>query len=317
MLWTHKAAILLTLASAMFAGQESNFVVIPPNAEHVEKAHTGVWFSPGCDTAKFTIKTAYPGTSALRAISDELRRRGFIQVTKANRRFLLRPSDAMNRWESFVSVAGSISHVRSEQWTSATGDLASYSFGYYTQEQDKMDVQVEFCPSAVVEKYRCGSQDWQVDLKPSLPTIKITKIEPTGKDFKIFFRVANEASSPVLIAHEGERNDGTPDLRVSIEQEENGKWGYVGNVCLEHPPFDHLVLSPGNSIESWVMAVDFPSPHQRFGLCSRSIGRLRGKIRVSLNSYRQACEVYDWLKSPGAFVSSQPVSLPPTNQQDH
>jgi hypothetical protein len=110
----------------------------------------------------------------------------------------------------------------------------------------------------------------------------------------------------------GEKEDGSPELwDFWVEQEEiPGQWESVDAVCQEHPAFDFIVLRPGQDIESWIMAVDFPKPNQRFGMCSRKASHLEGKIRAGMRYYVDPCELDDPLESPVYTSTSEAVSYP-------
>jgi hypothetical protein len=176
-----------------------------------------------------------------------------------------------------------------------------------------LDVHARYCEFQQVEGHRCIPGPRKVhDEKAYSLALKIIKVEPQGKDFKVSVTVENNGAKPVLVGLNGKRSDGSPDLWVlGVEQKEQSEWGYVGIVCAEHPPFDWVTLKPGERIESWAMAVDFPEPNHWWAMCQRKIAHLGGQIRASLRYYPGVCEIENLEKYDDAYVAtSKPAELP-------
>ena len=144
--------------------------------------------------------------------------------------------------------------------------------------------------------------------------LNITKIEPIEKDFKVFVHIQNAGAEPVLMGVNGKLADGTPELWIlGLEQKEQGQWSGVDAVCAEHPAADWITLKPGESIGSWVMAVDFPEPNQWFAKCCRRIAHLHGQIRATIGYYTDVCEIEGIVQNKHPYVArSQAVELPTT-----
>jgi hypothetical protein len=222
-------------------------------------------------------------------------------------------------WEHFKSINGNRTYVRTQQWHNPAGDLVSYTFWYYGPDMKRLRVEGGHCPAAVIEKYRCPPGPLPPhDEKTYSLELTITKIEPIEKDFKVFVRIQNNGVKPVLLGVNGQLPDGAPELWVlGLEQEEQGEWSGVDAVCAEHPAFDWINLKPGESIESWALAIDFPEPNHHFAKCLRSIGHLhwRDKIRAIVRYYTNACEIEERVENKDPyFAASEPVALPESGQ---
>jgi hypothetical protein len=219
----------------------------------------------------------------------------------------------LRTWEHFESVSGSTTHVRAEQWNNETGDLVSYNFWYYAPDLNRLRVYARYCGFQQVEQHRCVlGPPKPHDEKAYSLVVKITKIEPVEKDFKVFVKVESNGTKPVLVGLNGKLSDGSPELWVlAVEQREQGKWGYVGMVCAEHPVADWITLKPDEGVESWALAVDFPEPNHRWAKCQRKIAHLHGKIRVSIRYYPGVCEIENPETYKDNYVAvSEPVELP-------
>jgi len=174
-------------------------------------------------------------------------------------------------------------------------------------------VYARFCSFQEVEEHRCvpGPQKAHDERAYSL-ALTVRKIEPQGKDFKVSVRIENNGSEPVMIGLNGKLPDGSPELWVlSVEQKEQSEWGYVGVVCAEHSAADWITLKPGENIESWAMAVDFPEPDHRWAKCQRKIAHLHGQIRTSISYYPGVCEIENPDKYRDRYTAiSEPAEIP-------
>jgi hypothetical protein len=143
--------------------------------------------------------------------------------------------------------------------------------------------------------------------------LRITRIEPIQKDFRVFVRIQNNGTKSVLLGLNGTLPDGKPELWVlGLEQEEEGEWSGVDAVCAEHPAFDWIDLKPGEGVESWASAVDFEQPNQYFAKCRRRFGHLKanGNIRAILRYYVNSCEIEERVENNEPYFSvSEPVIL--------
>jgi len=309
----------ILVLSCSFFGQQSvtpSSLVVAPSASDVERSKEGFSFSEGCDRLNYRVIAPYPGRSVLKLISDELTRQGWTSTVDLDRRSMTSPglARAAGRWESYKNGEGGKTHVRAEQWRNKAGDVVSYMFWYFTPDVRSLRVEAKFCKAAIVEKYRCVPH-------PAIPhdekaysiAMKIKKVEQINKDFKVFVEIENNGERPILLGVNGELSDGSPELWVlEVQQMEEGEWGSVDAVCPEHQAFDWITLKPGEKLESWALAVEFPEPNHWFAKCRRRIGHLHGKVRVSIRYYTDICEIEELFldnKKP-YFAFSEPVDLP-------
>ncbi len=145
--------------------------------------------------------------------------------------------------------------------------------------------------------------------------MKIKKVEQINKDFKVFVEIENNGERSILLGVNRELSDGSPELWVlGAQQMEEGEWGAVDAVCPEHQAFDWISLKPGEKLESWALAVEFPEPNHWFAKCRRRIAHLHGKVRASIRYYTDVCEIEELFdnKKP-YFAFSDPVD-PPSQQ---
>jgi hypothetical protein len=270
----------------------------------------------------YVVTVSYPGDAILKLISSELAKQGWILGHSVSR--ISAKTRRAASWENFESVVGNRTYVRSQEWQNSFGDVVNYTFWYFGPDLTHLQVEARYCSSHIVEKYRCspGPLPTHDEKAYSLET-KITRIEPVRDDFKVFVHIQNTGAKPVLLGVNGTLPDGSPELWVlGLEQEEHGEWSDVDAVCAEHPAFDWINLKPGESIESWALAIDLPEPNHpepnhHFAKCLRSIGHLhrRDKIRAIVRYYTNACEIEERVENKDPyFAASVPVALPESGQ---
>jgi hypothetical protein len=144
-------------------------------------------------------------------------------------------------------------------------------------------------------------------------SVQIAKVEPVGRDFRVSVLIENAGAKPILLGVEGDRSDGSPELWVlGVEQQgSDGQWYSVDAVCTEHPAFDWIELKPGDKLNSWEMAVEFPELDYRFGMCRRHVAHLGGRVRVAIRYYLDACDIENPLGNQTPhFAVSAPLNLP-------
>jgi hypothetical protein len=186
---------------------------------------------------------------------------------------------------------------------------------------NNLKVEAYFCRAAYLEKRRCvhGPPIPHDEHAYSL-ALKIQKIEANGINFKVLVDMTNNGIKPVQVGVNGKLKDGNPEIWVLglEQQDENGEWESVDAVCPEHPAFDWITLKPGEQLTSWALAVDFPKPNQRFGMCTRKASHLGGEIRASVRYYVDACDIEDPFSNPEPYVAtSEPAALPvPTSKTE-
>lgn len=306
----------LLLLSCCCAAQEAKLNDIPksliltPSAFDIERANEG------CESLEYTAAERYPGTQALAIISKQLRLQGWTPAHTIDRRWMRRPGvfKTAGRWEHFRSAGGSTTYVRAEQWSDKAGDLVSYNFWYFSPDLAKLRVEARSCAAQQIEKYRCVPEPPAPhNEKAHSLALKITKVAPMQKDFKVSVKIENNGTKPVLVGLNGKLSDGSPELWVlGLEQEEQGQWASVDAVCPEHDPFDWIILKPGEDVESWALAVDFPEPNHRWAVCSRKVAHLHGKVRASIRYYTSVCDIENSSDSKDRyFATSEAVELPP------
>jgi hypothetical protein len=283
-------------------------LILLPSAADVKRS------DERCQEMEYVVVSNYPGTDVLSLISDELRRRGWSPASAVDRKFMRYAGDfkSAGRWEHFKNVAGGTTYTRAEQWSNGIGDVVSYNFWYENGDLNKLRVFGRFCGHEYVVEHRCvPGPPKPHDEKAYSLSMKIDRVEPIGKDFKVFVRIQNVGSRPVFLGLNGKHPDGDPELWVlDVEQEEQGEWGSVGAVCAELGPPDWIALAPGREVDSWALAVDFPEPNYRFGMCRRRIAHLHGKIRAAIRYYTGVCEIENSFNSADKYTAiSEPVEL--------
>jgi hypothetical protein len=271
--------------------------------------------SEGCEELDYTVVSAFPSTGVLDLISNKLRRQGWTAVRLIDRTGVRHPGvfKAPGKWEHFKIVTGATTYVRAEQWTNNAGDTVSYDFWHYGPDLQQLLVYGRYCRSEYIEQHRCVlGPPKPHDEKAYSLALTIIRIERVEKDFKVFVKVENNGTKPVLVGLNGRLSDGSPELWVlGLEEEDLGEWGAVDAVCAEHDPLDWITLKPGDDAESWALAVDFPEPNHRFAKCRRRIAHLHGKIRASVRYYPGVCEIEDSFGAKDKyFATSDPVELP-------
>jgi hypothetical protein len=217
------------------------------------------------------------------------------------------------KWERFKNIVGGTTYTRAEQWSNASGDKVSYNFWYSDTDLKRLSVHGRYCGHEYVEQHRCvPGLPKPHDEKAYSLVLRVVRVEPAGKDFKVFVKIENNGTKPVLVGLNGKLSDGSPQLWVlGLQQEERDGWGTVDAVCAEHDPLDWITLKPGSEVESWALVVDFPEPNHRFAKCSRPIAHLHGKIRASIRYYTGVCEIENSFDSKDRyFATSDPVELP-------
>jgi len=308
-------AILVGLLCGSCLGQNEHppegrkALILPPSATDVKRS------DETCQELDYVVASTYPGDDILNLISDELGRQGWLPVDRVERRFMRNPGvfRTAARWEHFKSIAGTTTYTRAQQWSNAAGDVVSYNLWYEKDDLKRLSVFGRFCDHGYVAEHRCiPGPPKPHDEKKYAVSMKIGRIEPEGRDFKVFVSIQNMGSEPVLLGLNGKLSDGSPELWVlEVEQEEHGEWGYVGSVCAEHPAFDWITLRPGQRVESWAMAVEFPEPDHWWAKCQRKVAHLHGRIRASIYYYTGVCEIENPLETKGAyFAASEPIALP-------
>ncbi len=233
-----------------------------------------------------------------------------------SRRFLPSPgvTKSLRRWEHWVSAANGVTYVRAEQWRNEQGDLTSYILWYTTPDHSTMEVVGRRCPSEVVSKFRCTKAAEMSKLSNNERLeVEITKVEQVGNDYKVSAKLRNSGDERILLALNGELDDGSPELWVLHLQQQVGpdRWLAVDNICREHPAFDLMVLKPGDEVSSWVMAVDVSKRDPQQGMCRRTDSTpLGGNIRASIGYYIDACEFEHPFDAPVRVAISPSVNLP-------
>ena len=310
--------LIVALLAGVSAGQSptkaATVLVAPPSARDVTHSDEGYWFAEGCQRLDYTVSEPFPGESVSASISNKLRGDGWRPIHHSEQGVPV--SSALNkklgRWESWDNAVGGKTSERVDLWRNEAGDIVNYTFWYKTSDHKTLEVVGRFCSSSVIRKYQCNPQK-QITHRPSdySLALQITKIEPSGKDFKVSVSLENDGREPVLVGVNGEFEDGSPELWVlGVEQEESGTWSSVDAICAEHPAFNYITLKPGESIDSWVMAIDFPEANHRFAKCTRHVAHLHGKVRAYIRYYTNPCEFLNPLESQVYSSVSEPNDLP-------
>lgn len=213
-------------------------------------------------------------------------------------------------------------HTREAQWSTKSGDVVAYKFWYFAPDLNMLKVQARFCSAPQLEHiyhHVYYPQQNAANLSKRLYRVSanITKIEPVENGFRVHFRLENTGDEQVYIASLGKWRDGSHHLQsIGVEQEENGKWGSVGNECVEHVPGYWEILKPRDVIDGWILAVSFPEPNHRFGMCTRRIAGLKGPVRVSVGYFRDICEIQNVFEVKNPLgASSNSVELPSSRLQ--
>lgn len=263
----------------------------------------------------YNVTAPYPGNSAVKFISDELRTQGWLLQADLGGKPVSMHGIAkkFGIWERWNNTRGR-TYLRTEQWRTQAGDVVNYRLWYFTPDMKSLQVDAEYCSAAFIRKRQCVPQPPPPhDEKAYSIAMKIKKVEPINADFKVFVEIENNGEKPVLLGVNGELSDGSPELWVlGVEQlSDDGEWDGVDAVCAEHNALDWITLKPGDKISSWALAVDFPEPNHRFAMCIRKIGHLRGKIRAAIRYYTDVCEIEELFDNKAPyFASSEPVELP-------
>jgi hypothetical protein len=230
---------------------------------NIEKQDGGFRFSEGCQRLKYDLVVPYPGSGTIKFISEALLRQGWSRVTSPG----MLPREALGHakkvgiWEHWNNVGGSTTYLRTDLWQDRTGDVVRYTFWYFPPAVKKLQVEASYCSAAFVDKHRCfPDKPFAHDASAYSVAMTITKVEPVNADFKVFVEIENNGEKPVQLGVNGALSDGSPELWVlGIQQQDvGGEWSSVDAVCPEHPPFDWITLKPGEKIDSWALAVEFP-----------------------------------------------------------
>ena len=298
---------LCCLGQDVRIGENISPLILPPSATDVNRS------DDRCEELDYVVASAYPGTNVLNFISHELHKRGCSPVDHIERQFMRKPGvfKSAAKWESFRNVAGTTTHTRADQWSNSVGDVVSYNFWY--EDKNHLSVLALYCNHQFVVEHRCiPAATKPYDPRKHRLSIDIDRIESEGKDFKVSVTVKNIGTESALVGFNGKLSDGKAELWVlSVEQEEGEDWEYVGSTCAEHPPLDWITLKPGENVESWAMAVDFPEPNYRWAKCQRKIAHLHGRIRASIYYYTGVCQITNPRETEaGHLATSEPVTLP-------
>ncbi len=280
----------------------------PPGAAEVK-------LSEGqCRFLSYRIEASYPNNNVIQEIEAQLQRENWTQLTFP----IVGAADISvpAKWKQWTNVMGRRVHTKEEQWRSPAGNVVYYKFWYFAPDLKTLHVDGRHCSAEQLEHTAhyvdCKNAPPVTGDDPSYSAVgSITRIEPLKDGYRVHFHIKNKGSKTFLLPLDGKRNDGSPHLRVYPEQQENGEWSGVDNECLEYSPQVWIDVNPGESVESWVDAVDFPVPNKRFGMCTRKIGHLHGPIRISFRFFTSICDIQDIFaaKKP-YFADSEPVETP-------
>ncbi len=270
----------------------------------------------GCEYLEYTVSTPYPGDDVLSYVSNELHAHGW--STLKLDAFNTADVPVSTKWSAWKNVQGGEVHTKEAQWQTKTGDVVAYKFWYFAPKMKTLQVEARSCSAAqlarMVHHVHCPAGDsTPLDDKVFSAAVSITKMDPTQDGYRVHFRIANTGKQAVLIGSEGKWPDGNPHLlTLDVQQEEeHGQWSSVGNECVEHPPMSWEIVNPGESIESWILAVNFPEPNHHFGMCTRRVAKLNGHVRVSMRYFRNICDIQNIFESKNPlFSSSDAVELP-------
>ena len=262
----------------------------------------------------YRVATPYPGTNVQSYISAKLLANGWsrLSLDAFNSADVPIPS----KWKAWTNVQGGEVRTREEQWSTKNGDVVAYKFWYYAPEMSTLRVQARFCSASQLEHIyhhvHCPQPD-AASLKGVYEvSVYIMKIEPDEDGFRVHYRLENTGDEQVYIASLGKWPDGSHHLQsIAVEQSENDTWGSVGGECVEHAPVSWEILKPRDVIDGWMVAVSFPEPNHRFGMCIRRIAGLNGPVRVSVSYFRNICEIQHILEVKHRLsASSTAVELP-------
>ena len=280
----------------------------PPGASETE-------LSEGqCRFLSYKIEAAYPTNEVILEIESQFQRENWTQLHFA----IVGAADISypTKWKHWTNVQGGRVHTKEEQWQSPDGAVAYYKFWYFSPNLKTLVVDARHCSAEQLEHTAhyvdCKNAPLVTGDDPAYSAVvSVTKIEPQKDGYKVRYRIENKGSKTFLIPIDGKRDDGSPHLRVVPEQLSDNEWSAVGSECLEYTPQVWIDVKPGESVESWVNAVDFSEPNKKFGMCIRKIGHLQGPIRVSLRYFVSICDIEDMFaaKEP-YFATSEPVEPP-------
>ena len=220
-------------------------------------------------------------------------------------------------WKGWTNTAGGRVHTLEEQWQSREGDVVYYKLWYFDPNRKTLEVDARYCTAYQLERtaHHADCKGWRPDSANQSDysaSVHITRIEPAKDGYKVWFRVENTGTKPILITTEGRLEDGLPALWSSVVQEQDGSWGYVGNECPEHTPLTWVILKPDENVESWTSAVDFSEPNQRFRMCTRRIGHLQqSPLRISIRYFTSVCDIQNPFEAKKPyFADSEAVAIP-------
>jgi hypothetical protein len=284
-------------------------VVLPKSAFDITRS------VGSCEFVKYSVAAPYPATTVESYIDAKLGANGWSRLSL----------DAFNSddipipsaWRAWTNVEGGEVRTREEQWNTKSGDIVAYKFWYFDPNMNTLKVEAQFCSASQLEHIyhhvHCPQQDAAIlSKKLHRVSASITKIEPVEKGFRAHYRLENTGDEQVYIASPGKWTDGSHHLQtIEVEQREDGEWGSVGNECVEHVPLSWEILKPRDVIDGWILAVSFPEPNHRFGMCRRRIAGLKGPVRVSVGFSRSICEIQNILEVKNRLgASSSAVELP-------
>jgi len=313
--------IVLTVAMMQISVQGQDSAKAPTVALVLPESAFDVTRTTGdCEFVKYSVVAAYPATEV----------ESYIGAKLGANRWLRLSLDAFNSknvpipsaWRAWSNVQGGEVHTREEQWATKNGDVVAYKFWYFAPNMNTLKVDARFCSAIqlghIYHHVHCPPQDAASLSKKSYKvSANITKIEPVENGFRVHFRLENTGDEKVYIASLGKWPDGSHHVQIiGVEQREDGKWRSVGNECLEHVPVSWEILTPGDVIEGWILAVSFPEPNHRFGMCTRRIAALNGPVRISVGYFRNICEIQNTFEVKNRLgASSMAVELPATERE--
>ena len=267
-----------------------------------------------CRFLSYRIEVPYPSNALFEKIAVQLKLEHWKQLhlDMFNKSNVAIPE----KWKHWTNVTGGRVHTEEEQWQSPEGAVLYYKFWYFSPDLKTLKVEARYCSKEHLKRtsHRVACKNVppaRGDDPAFSAAVSIIKIERQKDGFKVHFRIDNKGSKPFLLPTDGKRGDGSPHLRVYPEQQEDGEWSGVGNECLEYTPQVWIDVKPSASVEGWVNAVDFPEANKRFGMCTRRIGHLHGRIRISFRYFTGTCDIQNIFaaKKP-YFGTSEPVEPP-------
>lgn len=299
-----------------FPVQDQDSTRLPTVAAVLPESAFDVTRSDGsCEFVEFSVPAPYPGAEVESYISAKLAANGWsrLRLDAFNSEDVPIPST----WKAWTNVQGGEVRTRAEQWSTEGGDVVAYKFWYFGPGFETLKVDAQACSASQLEHIyhhvHCPLQD-AANLRKKLFRVgtNITKIEPVENAFRVHYRIENTGDEKVYIPSLGKWPDGSHHLQaIAVEQSENARWGSVGNECIEYVPGYWEILKPGDVIDGWILAVSFPEPIHRFGMCIRRIASLKGPVRVSVSYFRNICEIQNILEVKHRLhASSAAVDLP-------